>query len=78
MADESIFPGKNFSDVAVPNDSCKERVECSNQIRELKENTLAAKTDISTSYNFEINFPEKPEHDRQRPNDSGGEKPSVQ
>lgn len=78
MADESIFPGKNFSDVAVPNDSCKERVECSNQIRELKENTLAAKTDISTSCNFEINFPEKPEHDRQRPNDSGGEKPSVQ
>ena len=78
MVDESNFSGKIFSDVAVPSDSCKERVGCSNQIKGMEEDTMAAKTDIPTSCNFEINFPEKLEHDGRRQNESGGKKTSVQ
>ena len=62
----------------MPSDPCEEHVGCSNPIKEQKEGTMAAKTDISTSCSFETNFPRNFEHDRQRTDDFVEKKPSVQ
>ena len=76
--DDNIFADTNFSGCAGMSDPCEERVGYSNSIKEQKKDTMAAKTDIPTTCNFEPSFPVKFERDPRSAGDLAEKVPSVQ
>ena len=53
---ETNFAERVFSETAAQSDSCKERVACSDQIQEQKDDTMAAKTGMPQTCNFDVKF----------------------